>query len=183
MFQSLRPNSPIYILHKGDNPSFETGVVTNVTPPRSKYGVANNFAPPQDLIVDVIVKVKDVPINYNGIPATADIADFYSNDESLVISDSREAMNAEVLNLKKKSSDVINSVDLHKHLEEEYNKILEQLNPDLAEKQIQKNEISAIKAQMSEMNKNMSELMAANRLLMEQLTKQKNENLGNFGKT
>jgi hypothetical protein len=33
---------------------------------------------------------------------------------------------------------------------------------------------------MSEMNKNMSELMAANRLLMEQLTKQKNENVGNF---
>jgi isopentenyl phosphate kinase len=43
-----------------------------------------------------------------------------------------------------------------------------------------RNEISALKTQMSEMNKNMSELMAANRLLMEQLTKQKNENVGNF---
>ena len=180
MFQSLRPNSPIYILHKGDNPLFEIGTVTNVTPPRSKYGVANSFSPSQDLIVDIIVKVKDTPINYNGIPATADIADFYSNDESVVISDNKEAINAEVLNLKKKSSDVINSIDLHKHLEEEYDKILQEINPDIAEKQLQRNEISALKTQMSEMNKNMSELMAANRLLMEQLTKQKNENVGNF---
>lgn len=182
MFQSLRPNSPIYILHKGDNPFFEIGTVTNVTPPRSKYGVTSSFSPPQDLIVDIIIKVKDIPSNYNGIPATAEIADFYNNDESIVISDNKEAINAEVLNLKKKSSDVINSIDLHKHLEAEYDKILQEINPDIAEKQLQRNEISALKTQMSEMNKNMSELMAANRLLMEQLTKQKNENVGNFGK-
>jgi hypothetical protein len=43
MFQSLRPNSPIYILHKGDTPIFETGFVTNVTPPRSKYGANPAF--------------------------------------------------------------------------------------------------------------------------------------------
>ena len=67
-------------------------------------------------------------------------------------------------------------------MEAEYDKILQEINPDIAEKQLQRNEISALKTQMSEMNKNMSELMAANRLLMEQLTKQKNENVGNFGK-
>ena len=58
-------------------------------------------------------------------------------------------------------------------MEAEYDKILQEINPDIAEKQLQRNEISALKTQMSEMNKNMSELMAANRLLMEQLTKQK----------
>ena len=86
------------------------------------------------------------------------------------------------MNLKKKSSDIVDSVELHKNLIVTYDKILGDLNPEIAEKQTQKNEISIIKNQLSEMTKNMSELMQANRLLMEQLTKQKNESLGNFGK-
>lgn len=173
MFQSLRPNSPIYILHKGDKPSFEIGYVTSVSAPKSKYGATPNFTVPQDLVVDVVVKVNDVINNYNGLPATLDIADSYSGGDPIIISDNRDAMNSEVYNLKKRSSDIINSVDTHKSLLVEYEKILGVLNPEIAEKQTQKNEISAIKTQISEMSRNMTELMQANRLLMEQLNKQK----------
>lgn len=173
MFQSLRPNSQIYILHKGDSPFFETGYITNVSTPRSKYGQVPNFTAPQDLVVDIVAKIDDTIVNYNNLPANLDIADSFSNGESIVISDSRDAMNVEVMNLKKKSSDIVESVELHKHLVIEYDKILGKINPEIAEKQTQKNEINTIKNQLSEMSKNMSELMAANRLLMEQLNKQK----------
>ena len=135
MFQSLRPNSPIYILHKGDNPSFETGVVTNVTPPRSKYGVANNFAPPQDLIVDIVAKVNEAIVNYNGLPANLDIADSFIGGDPIVISDNRDAINSEVMNLKKKSQDILDSVDYNRNLISEYEKILCSINPEIAEKQ------------------------------------------------
>lgn len=182
MFQSLRPNSQIYILHKGDSPYFETGYITNVSTPRSKYGQVPNFTAPQDLIVDIVVKVNDTVMNYNNLPANLDIADSYSNGDPIVISDSKDAINVEVMNLKKKSSDIVDSVELHKNLIVAYEKILGEINPEIAEKQTQKNEINIIKNQLSEMTKNMSELMQANRLLMEQLTKQKNESLGNFGK-
>jgi hypothetical protein len=43
MFQSLRQNSPIYIFHKGTNPSLEVGTVTNVPMPRAKYPSIPNF--------------------------------------------------------------------------------------------------------------------------------------------
>jgi hypothetical protein len=77
--------------------------------------------------------------------ANLDIADSYSNGDPIVISDSKDAINVEIMNLKKKSSDIVDSVELHKNLIVTYDKILGDLNPEIAEKQTQKNEISIIK--------------------------------------
>lgn len=52
------------------------------------------------MVIDIIAKVNDVIVNYNSLPATLDIADSYSNGESIVIADSREAINSEILNYK-----------------------------------------------------------------------------------
>ena len=46
--------------------------------------------------------------------------------------------------------------------------MLTMLNPEFAEKQRQEQEISSLKSQMADMSKNMSDLMALNRQLMEQ---------------
>ena len=104
MFQSVRPNSPIYVFHKGDNPRLETGYVVNQPIPKPKYQIPQSFGQPQELIVDLIVKVGDTTYNLNSISAQLDISDSYSNGESLVISDSREAMNSEIISLKQKNN-------------------------------------------------------------------------------
>ena len=80
-------------------------------------------------------------------------------------------MNAEILSLKQKSLDVINSVDFHRNLANSCDKILSDLNPEFAEKQAQREEIDSLKAQMSEMSKNIGDLMESNRRLIEQLSK------------
>jgi len=175
MFQSVRPNSPIYVLHKGDNPRLETGYVTNQPIPKPKYQMPHNFGQPQEMIVDLVIKLNDSSMNLNSIPANLDIADSYSNGESIVISDSREAMNSEILSLKQKSIDLINSVPYHKTLVESYDKILSDFNPELAEKQAQQQEIANLRSQMNEMSRNMA-------LLIEQLKAkggQQNANVGN----
>ena len=169
MFQSVRPNSQIFILHKGDTPSIEIGNVTNQPMSRPKYQLPTSFGQPQELVVDLVVKVGDRTVNYNNLPAQLDIADSSSNGESIVISDSKEAMNAEVLNLKQKSTDIINSVDFHKELLVKYESILAQLNPEFAEKQEQKQEIDTLRAQMAEMSRSISALMETNKQLIEKL--------------
>ena len=170
MFQSLRSSSPIYILHKGETPIFEVGYITNVSVPRSKYGMPNAFTVnPQELIVDITAKVNDNIVNYTGLPANLDIADSFIGGDPIVISDSKDAMNSEILNLKKKSEDIVNSIDFHKKLLSEYDKILCQVNPEIAEKQSQKDELSALKTQVLNLSSNVNELMEANRLLIEQL--------------
>lgn len=169
MFQSVRPNSQIFILHKGDTPSIELGTVTNQPMPRPKYQLPATFGQPQELVVDLVVKVNDRTVNYNSLPAQSDIADSSSNGENIVISDSRDAMNAEILNLKQKSTDIINSVDFHKGLLDQYDKIIAQLNPEFAEKQEQRQELDTLRAQMAEMSRSISALMETNKQLIEKL--------------
>lgn len=167
MFQSVRPNSPIYVFHKGDNVRLETGYVVNQPIPKPKYQMPHNFGQTQEMIVDLVVKLNDMTVNYNALPAQLDIADSYSNGENIVISDSRDAMNAEIISLKQKSIDIINSVDYHKSLISQYDKLLADFNPEMAEKQAQQQEIAQLRNQMDEMSKNMA-------LLIEQLKQKEN---------
>jgi hypothetical protein len=159
MFQSVRPNSPIYVFHKGDNPRLETGYVLNQPVPKPKYQIPHTFGQPQEMIVDLVIKLNDVTVNMNAIPAQLDIADSYSNGESLVISDSRDAMNSEILSLKQKSIDIINSKPYHEGLVIAYDKILADFNPEVAEKQARQQEISELRAQMADMSKSMALLI------------------------
>ena len=161
------------MLHKGDNPRLETGYVVNQPIPKPKYQMPRTFGQPQEMIVDLVVKLNDTPINLNAIPANLDIADSYSNGENIVISDSREAMNSEIISLKQKSVDLLNSVNYHQSLIQQYDKLLSDFNPEVAEKQAQQQEIAQLRNQMNEMSKNMA-------LLIEQLKhKDNNANVGN----
>lgn len=170
MFQSVRPNSQIYILHKGEKPFMETGMVVNQPIIKPKYQVPTTFGKPQEMVVDIVVKLNDGTVTYNGLPAQLDISDSYSNGENLVVSDNREAMNSEILSLKQKSTDIINSREYHEKLISYYEQILIDLNPEFAEKKAQKEEIETLKEQMSNMSKNIEELMLANRSLIERLS-------------
>lgn len=107
MFQSLRPNNIVYILHK-DKAVLETGSVVSVSMPVPKYPVQPMFGQPQEMVVDLVVKINNQDITYQKLPATLDIADF--GNSSVVLSDSREAMNAEITSLKQKSMTILNSL-------------------------------------------------------------------------
>lgn len=173
MFQSVRPNSPIYVLRKGDDVRLETGYVINQPVPKPKYQIPQTFGQPQEMIVDLVIKLNDATVNYNSLPAQADISDSYSNGENIVISDSRDAMNAEIMSIKQKSVDIVNSVDYHKNLVQQYDRILSEFNPEMAEKQAQQQEIASLREQMEQMSKNMA-------LLIEQLNiKDDGKTLGN----
>lgn len=180
MFQSLRPNNQLFILQK-DKPELVVGSVVSVSTPMPKYQMQPAFGPHQEMVVDIIAKVNNEDVTYQKIPASADIADFGTN--GVVISDNRDAMNSEVMSLKKKSNDIINSVDYHKEVVINCDKILGELNPEIAEKQAQQKEIDALRDQVSQMTKNVAALMESNKQLIAQfkVTKKEknNENVGN----
>jgi uncharacterized coiled-coil protein SlyX len=178
MFQSLRPNNQLYILRK-DKPTLEVGSVVSVSIPVPKYQMQPAFGQHQEMVVDIVAKVNNQDVTYQKIPANLDIADF--GNGGIVISDNREAMNSEILSLKKKSADILDSIDYHKDVISNCEKILSELNPEFAEKQAQKKEIDDLRVQMDEMTKNMASLMEANRQLISQLKNGGNnyENVGN----
>ena len=171
MFQSLRPNSQIFVLHRGDNLSLETGFVSNVSIPRPKFNQQPIIGKPQEMVVDIAIKLNAQTVNYSNLDAGADLAESYSNGENIVIATSREAMNSELTNLKQRSYDIINSVEQHKHLISEYDRVLTELNPEFAEREQQKTEIKMLKEQIGTMSQNMATLMSAQKELIDKLNR------------
>lgn len=181
MFQTLRPNNQIFILQK-DKPSLEVGTVISVSTPTPKYPVPQMYGPPQEMIVDITAKVNNQDVVYQKIPAHLEVADFGNN--TIVITDNREAMNLEVVSLKQKSQDVVNSVDYHLNMIKEYDKLLTDLNPEFAEKQAQQIRIQSLEKQVEDMTKSMTNLMDMNKQLLSRFSGEtiknviNNENLG-----
>lgn len=169
MFQQLRQNSQLYVLHKDNTPKVEIGYINSVSIPRAKYPVPQTFGQPQEMVVDITAKLGSTNVNYTGVPANLDLVDFFSNGENLVISDNKEAMNAEILNLKQKSIDIINSKEQHEELVRQYDNLLTELNPEFAEKQQQQEEINQLKTQMKDITNSLNDLMTTNKALLERL--------------
>ena len=170
MFQSVRPNSQIYIFHRGDSPRIEVGYVVNQPIPRPKYQLPAAFGQPQETVVDLVVKTNDQTYNNNNLPEQQDVADSVSNGESLIVSDSRDAISSEIINLKQKSLDIANSKDYHLAMVDKYEKVLLEIHPELAEKQEQRQEMDTLRKQMDEMSKSIAALMEANKDLIAKLT-------------
>lgn len=158
MFSNLRTNSQVYILHKESSPYVDVGTVVSVSQPVPKFPM-NNFMNQQELVVDVTVKINDNTVTLQKLPANLDIADQGING-NMVITTSREAMNAEVDALRQKSLGILNSVEYHQKVVQDCEILLQRLNPEFAEQRQQKQEIDTLKAQMSEMMSGMKELMA-----------------------
>jgi predicted RNase H-like nuclease (RuvC/YqgF family) len=180
MFQSLRPNNQIFVLHK-DKSLLEVGSVVSVSMPTPKYPVPQVFGQPQEMVVDVVAKVNNQDITYQKLPANLDIADFGNN--GIVIADNKLAMNSEIMSLKQKSVDALNNVNFHQQMIANCDKMLSDLNPEFAEKQQQQAEINELKTQVHDLTKGMSELMKVNKDLIAQLKRDQNregyENVGN----
>ena len=170
MFQSARQNSQVYLLHKGDNPYVETGTITSAPQLKPKYSIPQSFGQ-QEMVVNLTINVNGVNHNFKELPSNLDIADVYMGSDCVSISDSRDAINNEVLSLKKKSMDIIDGYEKHKALIVVYDNILKDINPEFAERQSQREEIESLKIRLASMESSTNQLLDANKLLLERLSK------------
>lgn len=152
-FQNLRNNHQIYILRKDIPPTLEIGKVTNITLPVPKYGTNSMY---NDLVLDITVDVNGNGINFQKIPANSEIADFGNNT---VISTSKQAMSSEVMSMKQKSLDIINSREQNESIVQGCDEILEILNPEIAEKQRQEQENKALREEINSLKEMFSEFI------------------------
>ena len=152
-FQNLRNNHQIYILHKDTMPTLEIGKITNVSVPIPKYGNTSMYT---DLILDITADVDGKSTNFQKLPANSEIADFGNN---IVVAVSKEAMNSEVLSMKQRSLDILNSIEQHQSIIQGCDEILHILNPEIAEKQRQEQENKALREEINSLKEMFSEFM------------------------
>lgn len=167
-FSNLRSGNQIFVLHREATPYLEIGQVINVTAPMPMF---NQFTSPANYAVDVTAKVGDSNITYSKLPSNAEVADWGGNG-NMVVATTRDAMNAELNNLRQKSIEVLQSVDYHKETLKVVDKILQQLNPEYAEKAVQQEEIQQLKKQLADMSTSLNEIMS--HLKGEKVSKTKN---------
>ena len=170
MFQNLRKQQQIYVLYKDSIPRIEIGIVEDVSKPYP-ITIPNSQPmpyPQMEMVVNVVVKTQSDTLNLKQLLANADISD-YGYGNNIFISCTKEAVANEVSIMRKNSVDVLNSVEHHQKMVEVCEKMLSELNPEVAEKQKQEQEIFTLKGQMQQMSANMNQLMEMNKKLMEQL--------------
>ena len=170
MFQNLRINSTLYILHKDAVPYIEYGSVVSVSAPKPKYPSTPPLGqfPQMEMVVDVVVNINGQNTKLQGLPAGLDIADFGHNG-NIVVSSSRDAINNEISMMKQKSNDIHESIDFHKNVITACDKMLTDLNPEVGEKQKQEQRISLLEGTVVQMSQKMESLLEANMRLLEQL--------------
>ena len=152
-FQNLRNNHQIYILHKDAIPSLEIGKIINVSVPVPKYGNNSMY---NDLVLDITADVEGRATNFQKLPANSEIADFGNN---VVVATSKDAMNSEVMSMKQRSLDILNSIEQHQSIIKGCDEILKVLNPEIVEKQRQEEENKALREEINSLKEMFSEFL------------------------
>lgn len=158
MFSNARVGTPIYVLYKQE-PKLEAGEVQSVSAPYPQYGTTYNagYLQQPKMIVDLKVEIGGEVVDLQKIPADQTIADFGTN--GMVVSESREALIAEVEIMRKNSQSVIDSMAHHKAILQKTQRILEQLNPQAKAEADQRRDIDALKSQMSNIEGMLTKLL------------------------
>ena len=112
--------------------------------------------PTLETTVDVKVQVEDQQVNFEKLPSTAQIVNF--GNEGVVVSDSREAMCAEIDAMLRHSKGVVESVDYHNGVISSCEEMLTRINPQIAKEKQQEKDISNLKSEVSGMKGTLSNI-------------------------
>lgn len=156
MFSNLRQDGILYILDKKSIPQLMIGRVTAVSNPVPKYSTTYNpmVAGGIETTVDVSVNIDGKTFDFKKVPSNASIY----GENGVVISESRDAMNAEVEAMQANSKKIIESVDFNKQVMESCESIIAQLNPNIAKDKENDRKISELEKQVANMSSMLSEV-------------------------
>lgn len=154
MFSGLRQAGLFYILEKGEELKLRIGQVISVSNPQPKYGQYSYGSQPE-MTVDVRVKVDEETLEFKQLNANASIA----NSGSVIVSDSKEAMNAEVEGLLRTSRGVLDSVSYHEKVLTSCDAILRELNPSFKKEKEQEEKMSMLEDEVIGIKDTLGEMM------------------------
>lgn len=156
MFSGVRQGSLFYILEKGEELKLKTAQVVSVSNPQPKFNpipVAQAFGQ-TEMVVDIKVSVGEETLEFKQLGATQTIA----NSGNVVVSDSREAMSAEVEGLLRTSRQVIESVPYHEKVLISCDAMLRELNPTFAKEKEQEEKIGALEERMGNIDDKLNKM-------------------------
>lgn len=157
MFQGLRQGGIFYILEKGEELNLRIGQVVSVSNPQPKYNqfaTSPTYGTQPEMFVDVKVKVGEETLEFKQLNANMNIA----NSGNVVVSDSKEAMSAEVEGLLRTSRQIIESVPYHEKVITSCDVMLRELNPQFAKEKEQEEKIGMLEERMGNIDDKLNKM-------------------------
>lgn len=148
MFSALRQGSVLYILEKGSNPTLKIGTVVGITYP------TNNFLM-NGSTIDINVKVGDQNMDFKNVPSAQSVTSY----NNAIITETKELMSNEVDNMLQSSKSVVDSIEYHKNIIEQCEKILKDLNPRFAKEKERDEDITNLKNKMGGIESKMEQIL------------------------
>lgn len=160
MFSTLRQENLLYILDKRALPviTLKTGRVSAVTAPVPKY--SPNVNPLNPLIngvettVDITVDIDGQNVDFKKVPSNLSIY----GDNGILISESKDAVCAEIDAMRDSSRKRIDGVDNDKKIIEQCDIISAQLNPSIAKEREREDKMNTLETRMNSMEAMLAEM-------------------------
>jgi hypothetical protein len=124
MFSNLSQNSILYVLDLQSNPKILSGPIERISLPKPRY---NTFNPAMEMVVDIIATINGERREFKGVPNSS-IANF--GNDAFVLAENKEALNSYINSMLQNSKSILDSVEKHKKLIENYEEALIELNPE-----------------------------------------------------
>lgn len=145
MFSNLSQNSILYVLDINGTPKILSGPIERVTMPRPKY---NSFNPNMEMVVDIVATLNGERREFKGVP-NGSIADF--GNDSFVLAENKDTLNSYINAMLQNSRGILNSVEKHQALINNYEEALQELNPSLKADKEKDKAIQSLQDQVSEL--------------------------------
>lgn len=154
MFSALSQNNILYILDLKNTPKVLSGPIERVSVPRPKYAT---FNPNVEMVVDITAIINGERREFKGVPNNS-IANF--GEDAFVLAESKDALNAYVNAMLQNSKNILNSIDKHKKLVEEYEEAIQELNPDIKASRDNDKAIQSLQDQVTALQESLHKMLA-----------------------
>lgn len=153
MFSNLAQGSILYGIETKDELKVFTAPITSVSLPRPLL-TQNTFGQIPPTVVDITATVNGEKREFKQVPGNTTIANF--GQDAFILADSKESLNSYIESMLQNSRNIVNSIDKHKTLITQYEKVYKELNPNISinnnrDVEDLKNEVSELKAQIKEL--------------------------------
>ena len=153
MFSNLSKGSVLYGLDTKGEVKLFTATVDTVSLPRPRY-MQNTFGQLPETVVDIVATINGERREFKQVPSNNAIADF--GPDTFVLSDTKDSLMNYVSGMLQNSRNIVNSVDKHKALITQYEQVLGELNPNVAND----NAVKELRGQVESMQSQMQEMLS-----------------------
>lgn len=153
MFSNLSKGSVLYGIDNKDGVKLFTASVDMVTLPYPR-NAQTTFGQLPEMVVDIVANLNGERKEFKQVPSNNVIADFGPN--TMVLSDSKDSLVNYVRSLRQTSKNILDSVPRHKELIPQYDKVLQELNPEL----VNESAVKELREQVGSLQSQLSEALA-----------------------